>query len=229
MIFFRSALWTTLALVALVLAGCSRSILREGDRIIFLGDSITALGNDPGGYVSIVRDTLTSRHPELGLKIIGAGISGNKVPDLQKRLQQDVLDHRPTFVFIIIGINDVWHSLEPIGGTPIAVYEAGLREIIGKLLEAGVQVFLCTPTVIGERHDGTNALDPMLEDYAAISRQVAADMRVTLVDLRQAFITYLQDHNPANDESGILTYDSVHLSPGGNRLVAGEVLRALGD
>lgn len=229
MTFFRSALWTTLAIGALVLAGCSRSLLKEGDRIIFLGDSITALGDDPGGYVSVVRDTLTARHPELGLEIIGAGISGNKVPDLQKRLQRDVLDQHPTIVFIYIGINDVWHSLEPIGGTPIDVYEAGLKEIIGRIQEASARVFLCTPTVIGERHDGTNALDPMLEDYAAICRQVATDMRVPLVDLRQAFITYLQDHNEANDESGILTYDSVHLSPTGNQVVAEEVFRALGE
>ena len=229
MTFFRSARWTALAIGALVLTGCSRSILREGDRIIFLGDSITALGNDPGGYVSIVRDSLTARHPALGLEIIGAGISGNKVPDLQARLQRDVLDLHPTMVFIYIGINDVWHSLEPIGGTPVEVYKAGLKEIIGNLQGAGVRVFLCTPTVIGERHDGANALDPMLEDYAAISRQVAGETGASLVDLRQAFITYLQDHNPANDESGILTYDSVHLSPAGNRLVAQQVLRVLGE
>ena len=229
MTFFRSALWPALAMGALVLTGCSRSILREGDRIIFLGDSITAQGNDPGGYVAIVRDTLTARHPELGLKIIGAGVSGNKVPDLLRRLQRDVLDHQPTLVFILIGINDVWHSLESIGGTPVAVYESGLQELISQLQGAGVRVYLCTPTVIGERHDGSNTLDPLLEDYAAISRQVAAGLGAPLVDLRQAFITYLQDHNPANDESGILTYDSVHLSPEGNRLVAGEVLRALGE
>lgn len=159
MTFFRSVRWTTLAIGALVLAGCSRSLLKEGDRIIFLGDSITAQGNDPGGYVSIVRDTLLARRPELGLEIIGAGISGNKVPDLQARLQRDVLDRNPTMVFIYIGINDVWHSLKPIGGTPLEVYEAGLKEIIARLQEAGAQVFLCTPTVIGERHDDTNALD----------------------------------------------------------------------
>lgn len=229
MTFFRSVRWTTLAIGALILAGCSRSLLKEGDRIIFLGDSITAQGNDPGGYVSIVRDTLTARHPELGLEIIGAGISGNKVPDLQARLQRDVMDRNPTMVFIYIGINDVWHSLKPIGGTPLEGYEAGLKEIIARLQEAGAQVFLCTPTVIGERHDGTNALDPLLEDYAAISRRVATEMGATLVDLRQAFITYLQDHNQANDESGVLTYDSVHLSSAGNRLIAEEVLKVLGE
>ena len=49
MTFIRSLPWTTLAIGALVLAGCSRSILREGDRIIISGNSITAQGNDPCG------------------------------------------------------------------------------------------------------------------------------------------------------------------------------------
>ena len=69
----------------------------------------------------------------------------------------------------------------------------------------------------------------MLEDYAAISSQVAAEMQVSLVDLQQAFIAYLQEHNQANDESWILTYDLVNLSPAGNQVVAEEVLRALGE
>ena len=44
-------------------------------------------------------------------EMINAGISGHKVPDLQGRLDRDVLSKEPTVVFIYIGINDVWHSL----------------------------------------------------------------------------------------------------------------------
>jgi len=53
---------------------------------------------------------LTEKHKELGVEVIGAGISGNKVPDLQRRLERDVLKKKPTVVFIYIGINDVWHG-----------------------------------------------------------------------------------------------------------------------
>ena len=60
--------------------------LKKGDRIVFLGDSITQAGERPGGYIRVVREFLETRHAQLELKVIGAGISGHKVPDLEKRL-----------------------------------------------------------------------------------------------------------------------------------------------
>src|SRR6187402_3139979 len=83
--------------------------LKKGERIVFLGDSITQGGAGPNGYVTLIRKALTDKHPDLGVEVIGAGISGNKVPDLQKRLDRDVLAKKPTLVVIYIGINDVWH------------------------------------------------------------------------------------------------------------------------
>jgi len=215
----------------LFLAACSAHHvdLQSGDRIIFLGDSITMQGDQPGGYVTIVRDTLTTRHPGLDLDIIGAGIGGNKVPDLQERLHRDVLSKRPTLVFVYIGINDVWHSLMPQGGTPRGRYETGLRSILSRITGSEAQVVLCTPSVIGERHDGTNSLDTMLDEYTASSRRVARELDIPLLDLRKAFFKHLRGHNRDNLEKGILTYDGVHLSDEGNRLVAEEVLRALGE
>jgi len=220
----------TTALLFLAACYAPHIDLQSGDRIIFLGDSITMQGDQPGGYVTIVRDTLTIRHPDLGLEIIGAGIGGNKVPDLQERLHRDVISRRPTIVFVYIGINDVWHSIKPQGGTPRDRYEAGLRSILGRITGSGARAVLCTPSVIGERHDGTNSLDTMLDEYAAASRRVAWELEIPLLDLRKAFLKHLQDYNgEKNLERGILTYDGVHLSDEGNRLVAEQVLKALGE
>lgn len=163
---------------------------------------------------------------------MGAGISGNKVPDLQKRLATDVLAKKPDIVFIYIGINDVWHFSHPCckdkqGGTPADAYEAGLKDIIGKIKSAGATVILCTPSVIGEKPDGSNEQDPMLEQYAEISRKVARDTHVKQCDLRSAFISYLKQHNPGNAEQGILTSDRVHLNAAGNTFVAEQMLACL--
>src|SRR6478672_1812518 len=78
--------------------------LKQGERIVFLGDSITAGGVKPNGYVTIVKNTLTEKHKDLGIEVIGAGVSGNKVPNLQGRLEKDVLAKKPTIVVIYIGI-----------------------------------------------------------------------------------------------------------------------------
>ncbi|MFN0055756.1 MAG: Dabb family protein [Planctomycetales bacterium] len=201
--------------------------LKQGERIVFLGDSITQAGAGPGGYVTLVKEALATQRKDLGIEVIGAGISGNRVPDLEKRLEKDVLARKPTLVVIYIGINDVWHSQNG-KGTSKADFEGGLRRIIKQIQEGGARVVLCTTSVIGERLDSANPLDPMLDDYCEISRKVAGDTKSQLLDLRRQFLLHLKQHNPQNAEKDILTTDGVHLNAAGNRFVAQRVLQALG-
>ena len=217
-----------LAAAFVVGCGVSQHFLQKGDRIIFFGDSITQLGVKPKGYVTIIQDSLRALRGEINAEVIGAGISGNKVTDLQKRLQHDVLDKKPTVVVIYIGINDVWHyALPNLKGTPKEEFESGLKEIIGAIQNTGARVILCTPSVIGEKNDGTNPQDAMLDQYSVISRRVAKDTGSRLCDLRKMFTEYLKSHNLHNEEKGILTYDRVHLSDDGNRFVAEQLLNIL--
>jgi isoamyl acetate esterase len=203
--------------------------LKKGDRIIFLGDSITEAGVGAKGYVSLVKKAL-AKHKDLGVDVVGAGISGNKVPDLQRRLVRDVLANKPSIVVIYIGINDVWHGeKDPARGTPKDKFESGLKGIIGKIKSAGARVILCTPSVIGEKADGSNTLDARLDEYAAISRRVAREEKVQLCDLRKEFVDYLKKNNSDRKGHGILTTDGVHLNEAGNRFVAGLMLKALGE
>jgi lysophospholipase L1-like esterase len=218
-------------LVLAPLTGAAEPALKKGERIVFLGDSITQAGNDnPRGYVQLIRKALKETHPELGLEVIGAGISGNKVPDLQDRLERDVLARKPTLVVIYIGINDVWHGEnDPARGTSREKYEAGLKDVIGRIQAAGSRVLLCTPSVIGEKADGSNKNDPRLDKYADISRSVAREMKVPVCDLRKAFVSYLKDKNSASKAEGVLTSDGVHLNDAGNTFVAEAILKSLGE
>jgi len=218
-----------LALVLLV--GCAAGIpLRKGNRIVFFGDSITEQGVKPNGYIMLVKNELNARHPDQEIEIIGAGVSGDRVPDLVRRVAEDVIDPRPAIVVIYIGINDVWHwALQGHQGTPKDQYESNLREVIARIQYAGAKVILCTPSVIGEKRDGTNPQDAMLNEYAAISRKIALDLGVRLCDLRKAFVDYLKVHNKEDKEKGVLTTDGVHLNDEGNKLVAQEILKLLQD
>lgn len=204
--------------------------LKAGDRIVFLGDSITAGGaKPPHGYIRVVEAVLNEKHPDLKIECIGAGISGNKVPNLQARVDKDVVAKKPTIVFIYIGINDVWHGQkDPAKGTMPDKFEAGLKEVIGKIQAGGARVILCTPTVIGEKKDGGNPLDAKLDQYADISRGIAKELNLQLCDLRKAFVDYLKENNPENKDRGILAPDGVHLNQAGNKLVADTMLKSLG-
>jgi lysophospholipase L1-like esterase len=220
-----------LLVIAATMTSCTgeRMVLRKGERILFLGDSITEQGVKPNGYVSLVREELNARHPDLGIEIIGAGISGNKVTDLEKRLVKDVIDRKPTIVVIYIGINDVWHwTLPNLKGTTKEEFERVLREIVARVHYSGAEILLCTPSVIGEIPDSTLGQNPILEEYCAISRKIAKDQGIRLCDLRKAFLAYLTEHNKEKSEKNILTTDGVHLNNAGNRFVADEMLRFLG-
>jgi lysophospholipase L1-like esterase len=200
--------------------------LKKGERIVFLGDSITQAGAGAGGYVTLVKDALAKKYPDRGLEVIGAGISGNRVPDLEARLDRDVLEKKPTLVVIYIGINDVWHSLQN-RGTSKADFEQGLRRIIKRIQDAGARVILCTPSVIGEKHDGSNPLDAMLNEYSQISRTVAGETHSQLLDLRRQFVVHLKANNKENVDKKVLTDDGVHLNSAGNRFVAERMLEAV--
>jgi sialate O-acetylesterase len=209
-------------------------LLKKNDVIVFLGDSITAVGARPGGYVALSSDAISKAYPEYGIEVVGAGIGGHKVPNCQKRLDRDVLQKKPTIVVIYIGINDVWHWTLPKvvarggkGSTP-EEFESGLRDMIKRINGVGARVILCTPTVIGEKADGSNPQDKVLDEYSDISRKVAEETGSELLDLRKLFISYLKTHNPMHREKGILTVDSVHMNDEGNRLLSELMLKALG-
>ncbi|MCH2178894.1 MAG: Dabb family protein [Mariniblastus sp.] len=199
---------------------------RANERLIFLGDSITQAGVGPNGYVTLFRKLLEDQEKHSSMEVIGAGISGNKVPDLQRRLQKDVLDKKPTLVVIYIGINDVWHSQNGKGTSPND-FEDGLKDIIGKINEVGADVILCTPSVIGEKIDGSNPLDEMLEEYSEISRSVAEQTGSNLIDLRVAFMNHLKKHQNEESSGNVLTTDGVHLNQAGNAFVAEQMLKGL--
>jgi len=223
----------SLIMVANTKAKDSALELQKNERIVFFGDSITKGGVRPHGYITLLDTAIQKAYPEHNIKLIGAGIGGNKVTDLQKRLKTDVLQHNPTLVFIYIGINDVWHWTHPkapakgLKGSTPEEYRKGLESLISQINETGARVLLCSPAVIGEKHDGSNPDDQILDQYVEIMREVAKRTSTPLIDLRRSFMEYLHQHNPDNLGKGILTKDTVHLNEKGNRFVANQILKVL--
>jgi len=209
--------------------------MQANDRIVFLGDSMTAHGTRPKGYVDLVSKAIERAFPKQVIAVIGAGVGGNKVADLLRRLDRDVLSQDPDLVFVYIGINDVWHWTKPHPvtkekreGTRAEDYETGLRELVRRIQATEARVVLCTPTVISEQINPESPDYQRLEQYAGIVRQIAIDTGSGLLDLRQLFVQYLKAHNPKNLTRGVLTKDGVHMNDAGNALIADAVCKALG-
>ncbi|MBS4064665.1 MAG: SGNH/GDSL hydrolase family protein [Chitinophagaceae bacterium] len=192
-------------------------------KVIFFGDSITQMGVDKGGYITLIDSISKVEGQGERFEWMGAGIGGNKVYDLYLRLQKDVLDKKPDVVVIFIGVNDVWHKSSFGTGTDPDKFEKFYQAIIDQIKATGARIILCTPAVIGERTDFSNPQDGDLNAYSTIIRRIATNNQLSLVDLRKAFLDHNLTHNKENKDRGILTYDRVHLNAKGNLLVAREM------
>jgi len=189
-------------------------------KIVFVGDSITQAGVNPGGYIDVKKNRLEKANIKDQYQLIGAGIGGNKVYDLYLRLEEDVLVHKPDVVVIWVGVNDVWHKRSHGTGTDADKFEKFYVALIKKIQATGAKVIVATPATIGERTDFSNELDGDLNLYSRMIRTIAARFDCPVADFRKEFLQYNIANNPQNKESGILTTDRVHLNEKGNQLVA---------
>ena len=217
--------------ILVFMTSCNQNV----KQVVFLGDSITqnAVINSEEfkGFITLIQEEV-----DKNIKLIGRGISGDKVSDLLARYNQDVLKLDPDIVFIYIGINDVWHKYDFGTGSDIDLYEKGLRTIITDIQKQGAQVILCTPTVIGENSgefrlgnqfkdvETMEKMDEDLDAFSDIVRNLSIEFNTELVDLRKVFKNYISENNPENKAKGILTSDGVHLNNQGSRLIAENML-----
>lgn len=172
--------------------------LEPGSVILFQGDSITDAGRDKKvlepndgkalgkGYAAMAAGEILAAHPELKLSCFNRGISGNKIPDLAERWEEDAIKLKPTVLSILIGVNDLWHTFA-FGNkykATVADYETGYRELIDRSLEQipGVQIVICEPFTTRTTDDFK-----ALADYRAVAKKLADEKKLCFVPFQSLF------------------------------------------
>lgn len=192
-------------------------LVKSGEKVAFLGDSITAQGwANAHGYVRLAVAGLETS----GVKIVPvpAGVGGHKSSDMLARLKRDVLDKKPGWVTVSCGMNDVIHGAK---GVPLDQYKTNMAEIVGQCQAAGIKVILFTTTLAG-KYDSPDS--KKLGEYSDYLRELARQKNCVLVDMYSAF----QEIAKTADTLHGLTGDGVHMTPEGNILMARTLLKALG-
>ena len=211
-------------------------LFETGDTILFIGDSISdyerkrpvgeGLFNAWGrSYVADAGSLLCCMYPELHLRIINMGISGNQIRDLDVRWDSDVLAHHPQWVSVLIGINDVWRQFDspqmPECHVPLDEFEATYERLVEKTLPAVKGMILMTPYFMEP-----NRMDPMrarMDEYGQAVKRVAARHGLTLVDLQSAWDQLFRHMHPCN-----IAWDRIHPNQTGCMYIAKQFLRAVG-
>lgn len=207
--------------------------IETAQKLLFIGDSITdcdrakpegeglfgALGN---GYVSYVDALLLAVYPQLAIRVVNKGNSGNTVRHLKSRWQEDVILQAPDWLAIMIGINDVWRQYD----TPfikeehvyIDEYEETLRQLVKETKPFIKGLVLMTPFYIEN-----NEQDPMrqtMDQYGEVVRKIAEEYDCFFVDTQAAFKEVLNSLYPA-----ALAWDRVHPSAAGHMVLARAFLK----
>ena len=222
--------------------------LKDGMRISFFGDSITWQNI----YISEIRKALKAGVGTKGFDIalLNHGINGGGVLSIRDGSEKaayvdqnnrdgkqapfaDVIAADKADVAVVfIGVNDVWWRK-----TSPEDFEKALRDLVATAKGNDTALVLATLTVYQEKPEGSNPMDKKCDQFAELTRKVARSTGTTLVDLRSAFLAYLQNRNAELRvdgslnylSKGVLTYDGVHPNATGNGLLADHISQGLHD
>ncbi|MBB6636408.1 SGNH/GDSL hydrolase family protein [Cohnella thailandensis] len=211
--------------------------LGQREKLLFIGDSITdcerarpvgeGLFNPYGrGYVSVVDGLLQSGYPELGIRVVNMGISGNTVRDLEKRWETDVLEQKPDWLSVMIGTNDVWRQFDQPYITESHVYldeyERKLDELVVRTKKQGINgIVLMTPFYL--EPNKSDAMRATMDLYGEAVKRVAEKQGTAFVDTQAEFDRLLEHIYPAT-----IAWDRVHPSMIGHVALAKAFLKAVG-
>lgn len=203
--------------------------LAKGDVVLFQGDSITDAGrnqknleaNNPQalgrGYANMLASSLLGTHSSLGLQCYNRGISGHRVPDLQKRWQTDTIDLQPALLSILIGVNDIWHKLYGNYDGTVADYEEGFTILLADTRAAlpNTQLVICEPFALrcGAVED---KWFPEFDERRAVAKRVSDAAGATWVSFQTMFDEATTESMPPEYWAS----DGVHPTMAGHALMA---------
>jgi lysophospholipase L1-like esterase len=204
--------------------------LRDGDRVVFYGDSIT----QDGGYARLVEEYVRTRFPRWDVRFYNAGVGGDTVRGggagtVDVRLERDVIALRPTVVAIMLGMND--GGYKPFDPATLATFGEGYRAIVATLKQAlpGVRLTFIRSSPFDDvsRPPGfAPGYDDALRRLGCYVTTLGARERAAVVDLRDpvnAGIAAVLKEDPAL--ARMLLPDRVHPGPAGHLVMGAALLR----
>jgi lysophospholipase L1-like esterase len=208
-------------------------LVGDGNVVLFQGDSITDAGrsrdkemvenNQAGlgnGYAWLAAAELLVDRPKAGLRIYNRGISGHKVFQLAERWEKDCLSLRPDVLSILIGVNDIWHTLTGNYKGTVEIYERDYHALLERTRKAlpKVKLVICEPFVL-RCGAVTDNWFPEFDHYRAAAKRVAGHFQATFVPFQAIFDEAVKYAPPEH-----WAKDGVHPSSSGASLMAHEWL-----
>jgi lysophospholipase L1-like esterase len=205
--------------------------IKQGDRVVFYGDSIT----DQRLYTTFVESYIVTRFPSLNVTFVHSGWGGDRVTGggggpIDRRLARDVFAYKPTVVTVMLGMNDAGY--QAFKQSIFDVYSKGYLHLVKELKDhlPGVRMTLIVPSPYDDvtrkpRFEG--GYNNVLVRYGEFVKELAGKEGAHVADLNTPVVGALKkaaalDATHAQD----LIRDRVHPGPAGQLLMATALLKS---
>ncbi|WP_299038655.1 GDSL-type esterase/lipase family protein [uncultured Pseudokineococcus sp.] len=192
-------------------------------RVVLTGDSITETGRHEDasglgtGYARLVAERLAASARARGgdvPHVVNTGVGGDRLVDLERRWDEDVLAHEPALVSVLVGINDTWRRHDGGEPSPADAFEARLDGLLRRTTAAGARLVLLEPFVVPVE-PGQERWEDDLGPRRSALRAVADRHGAVLVPTAAAVA------EAAGRRSAVaVAADGVHPTPLGHRVLA---------
>ncbi|MGB9642800.1 MAG: SGNH/GDSL hydrolase family protein [Candidatus Ratteibacteria bacterium] len=207
--------------------------IKAGQKVLCIGDSITDCGRRTefaplgNGYVKYFNDLLIARYPERNITVINKGIGGNTIIDLENRWTDDVIYHKPDWLTILIGINDLHHVLRKGPDWQECVvekFEQRYSEILSrtrKQLNCGIVLLEPFYISIDNADAWRTTVLKELKNYVNVVRKLAEKFDTGIVKLQEIFQKHLKYR-----DSETFCPEPVHPNATGHLIIASNLFDA---
>lgn len=200
--------------------------------IVFQGDSITDAGRNRDrdsergiGYPTLIAGELGYKYPA-EYDFINEGVSGDRIVDLYARIKRDIIQRKPDYLTILIGINDVWHEISERNGVENKKYFRVYCDLIEELKAVlpDLKIFILEPFVLkaSATERNWNVFRRETEMRAESAKAVAEKYGLFFVPLQEKF-----DEAATKAEPSYWLSDGVHPTAAGHELIARELVPVL--
>src|ERR1043166_7025618 len=215
-----TSLVRTLCLVAFISiqARAEGVALKDGDRVVFYGDSIT----DQRLYTTFAETYVVTRFPKMNVAFVHSGWGGDRVTGggggpADVRLWRDVLPYKPTVMTVMLGMND--GRYRAYDQAIFDEFATGYKHIVDSVKRSfpGIRITVIVPSPYD---DVTRAptfeggYNKVLLRYGDFLKELAAREKLSVADLNTSVVAALQKANSADAAAAArIVPDRVHPGP----------------
>jgi lysophospholipase L1-like esterase len=204
------------------------SVLKKGGRVAVVGDSIT----EQKLYSKYIETYLLACLPELDLRVIQLGWSGETAPGFANRMNNDLMPWKPDVVTTCYGMNDGSYRAyeESIGKR----YSGAMADIIGRLKKSGATVVVGGPGVVDSKFFQGGGEKPKvynnnLQQLSNLAKKLAEENGFPFADVHGAMMAAMEKSKPVLGETyDVGGKDGVHPGPNGQLVMAYAFLKGMG-